>query len=550
MENDNHSFDLGKNRIEALSDGIFAIAMTLLILEFHVPDLPHDAPNVMVAPALFHLWPKFVTYIISFASLGVFWIGHHNMYHVIRRSDRVLLWLNILFFMFASFLPFSTSVLNAFMETSVAPLFFGGNLVILGWILYFQWAYANKQPGMIAPHITGEHRSTVSTRFLAYPIIAMLTMMVCFWSVPISLGIYLCLLPLYMIPGHFMRHQRDTMPHGNQDAMANAPAEAEPANSSKINEKLREQFADDAAYSSRSRDAESGRVSIQNWIRRRMSMQKKIIVGVAVIAAIVAGWAAFRPELLFVNKKVNEGFPTAASTLASTVVSSGTFHGVAHETKGNASVLQVPGKASVLRLTNFTTSNGPDVRVFLIGAKDATDNATVTRDGYLEIAKLKGNEGDQNYDIPAGTDLSKYHAVTIWCNRFHVNFATAPLMNGGPETASTPTVVLKGQFHKVAHATSGAASVYDLGNGQHVLRLTNFETSNGPDVRVYLVAAPDAKDDATVTSAGFVELGKLKGNQGDQNYDIPAGTDLAKYRAVTLWCHRFNVNFATAPLGS
>ncbi|MEO7476399.1 MAG: DM13 domain-containing protein, partial [Gemmatimonadales bacterium] len=75
-----------------------------------------------------------------------------------------------------------------------------------------------------------------------------------------------------------------------------------------------------------------------------------------------------------------------------------------------------------------------------------------------------------------------------------------------------------------------------------------FATSNGPDVRVYLVAAGDATDNETVTKAGYVELGKLKGNEGDQNYDVPADLDLTKYRAVTIWCHRFGVNFATAPL--
>src|SRR5262245_16415143 len=140
MNAENRPFELGKNRIEALSDGIFAIAMTLLILEFHVPDLPHNAPNVVVTPALLKLAPKFLTYVVSFISLGIFWVGHHNMYHAIRRADRVLLWFNILFFMFVSFLPFSASVLNAFPQTQVAPLFFGANLTILGWILYLQWA--------------------------------------------------------------------------------------------------------------------------------------------------------------------------------------------------------------------------------------------------------------------------------------------------------------------------------------------------------------------------------------------------------------------------
>ena len=88
----------------------------------------------------------------------------------------------------------------------------------------------------------------------------------------------------------------------------------------------------------------------------------------------------------------------------------------------------------------------------------------------------------------------------------------------------------------------------ELADGKQVLRLTDFKTSNGPDVHVYLVAAEDAADNATVKSAGYIDLGSIKGNEGDQNYALPVGTDLAKYRAVTIWCARFNVNFATAPL--
>ncbi len=156
------------------------------------------------------------------------------------------------------------------------------------------------------------------------------------------------------------------------------------------------------------------------------------ILGLVVLGGV--GWYLFRPELLFVNKRVNEGLvtasaPTAASegVTAPMIVLSGRFHSVAHETRGTASVHDLGGGNRVLRLTDFVTSNGPDVRVYLIAARDASDNATVTKSGYLELGKLKGNEGDQNYDIPAGTDLTKYHAVTIWCYRFNVNFATAPL---------------------------------------------------------------------------------------------------------------------------
>jgi uncharacterized membrane protein len=207
MQIDATKFEIGKKRIEALSDGIFAIVMTLLILEIHVPKLPPDAPNVEVAPALIALWPKFVSYLVTFASLGFFWIGHHIMYHVIRRTDRILLWLNIFFFMFVSLLPFSTSVLNAFSEAFIAPLLFGANLAIIGWILFFQWSYANAQPDMLADFVNAKYRKTVRYRMLIVPAATTLTAVICFWSVGISLAIYLLLLPLYMLPGTFTAAQ-------------------------------------------------------------------------------------------------------------------------------------------------------------------------------------------------------------------------------------------------------------------------------------------------------------------------------------------------------
>jgi hypothetical protein len=90
--------------------------------------------------------------------------------------------------------------------------------------------------------------------------------------------------------------------------------------------------------------------------------------------------------------------------------------------------------------------------------------------------------------------------------------------------------------------------MYQLPDGTRALRLTEFETSNGPDVHVYLVATTDATDNETVTHAGFIPLGALKGTSGDQNYEVPANVDLSKYQAVTIWCRRFGVNFGTAPL--
>jgi Electron transfer DM13 len=174
-------------------------------------------------------------------------------------------------------------------------------------------------------------------------------------------------------------------------------------------------------------------------------MRRRTWIVVAVVLGGI-GWYLFRPELLFVNQRVNEPLPAGTSEVteapvmptisvqgagtagkAAEPVLTGRFHSVAHETKGRATVHQLPGGSRILRLTQFETSNGPDVRVYLVAAADATDDETVTKAGFVELGRLKGNQGDQNYDVPADLDLAKYRAATIWCKRFSVNFGTAPL---------------------------------------------------------------------------------------------------------------------------
>jgi hypothetical protein len=162
---------------------------------------------------------------------------------------------------------------------------------------------------------------------------------------------------------------------------------------------------------------------------------KKLVYTIIVVVVGIIGWAAFRPERLFVNAKVNETLPMAAestSNSSETIVASGNFHGVAHKTAGHASIYQLADGKKILRFTNFETSNGPDVRVYLVAATDASDSDTVKKLGFVEVAALKGNIGDQNYELASDIDLSKYRAVTIWCKRFSVNFATAPLSTSEP----------------------------------------------------------------------------------------------------------------------
>jgi hypothetical protein len=100
----------------------------------------------------------------------------------------------------------------------------------------------------------------------------------------------------------------------------------------------------------------------------------------------------------------------------------------------------------------------------------------------------------------------------------------------------------------VLHPTQGTATIYRFADGGRVIRFMNFKTSNGPDVHIYMVAAADATDNASVPRAGFIDLGSIKGNIGNQNYALAPELDLSKYRTVSVWCKRFSVNFGAAPL--
>lgn len=162
-------------------------------------------------------------------------------------------------------------------------------------------------------------------------------------------------------------------------------------------------------------------------------MQKRAVVaGLALVVAII-GWYLFRPERLWINDTVSEAFPTGQTggampvTGATHAVVAGNFRGIAHETSGMAGLYDIGNGKRILRLSDFMTSNGPDVHVYLVAAPDAGDNETVMKAGFVDLGSLKGNIGDQNYDIPADVDIAKYRAVTIWCKRFSVNFGTAPL---------------------------------------------------------------------------------------------------------------------------
>ena len=301
---------------------------------------------------------------------------------------------------------------------------------------------------------------------------------------------------------------------------------------------------------------------------RTWSLGKKLtaLAVVGVVGALV--FAAFRPDRLFINQRVNESFPAqtvGAGALA--LLSQGTFSSLAHHTVGAASIYQ-GGSSHVLRLMNFSTSNGPDVHVYLTQGQ-GTDNAAIKAGKFLDLGVIKGNIGDQNYQLPADFDAHQYRGVSIWCKRFGVNFAGADLVAGKGDaapravampvamplqSAAKPVVVTTGAFRQITHATRGQATIREDSNGNRTLTLANFQTGAGPALHLYLWKAENVKDNAAakklVASKNYLDLGALKSTSGAQTYSVPKGIDLWQYLAVGVWCDKFDVNFGTAPLAS
>ena len=119
-----------------------------------------------------------------------------------------------------------------------------------------------------------------------------------------------------------------------------------------------------------------------------------------------------------------------------------------------------------------------------------------------------------------------------------------------PAVPDPPKESARAAFRSLEHTTTGQAIVTEFPDGRRVVRFEDFETSNGPDLRVYLSAGSSDAAFGKEYGEDFVELGRLKGNLGNQNYEIPAGTDLAKYRNAVVWCARFSVGFGVATLVS
>ncbi|HEX6655247.1 MAG TPA: TMEM175 family protein [Candidatus Limnocylindria bacterium] len=176
----------GLERIAALSDGVFAIAMTLIVLEIRVPELSAGATDGDLWNALISLGPRFVTYLLSFLTLGIFWSGQQTELNHMARADRDLSWIHIGFLAFVSLMPFTTSLLAENIELRLALLIYWANIAVLGFVLLIGWIYA-KRAGLLKEEAGPDVDRAVRRRILVaqalYAFGALLSVISTTWSI-------------------------------------------------------------------------------------------------------------------------------------------------------------------------------------------------------------------------------------------------------------------------------------------------------------------------------------------------------------------------------
>jgi uncharacterized membrane protein len=188
------------SRIEAFSDGVFAIAITLLILEIQVPE---GAGNNLWH-ALWELWPNYAAYLVSFMTIGIIWVNHHAQFERIVRSDRALLFWNLNLLLWVSFLPFPTAVLARYLDTgsgeTAASAFYAAVLLVMSLSFYGVWRHAERA-GLLSEELSPGQRRALRRRNVFGHFAYGLAVLLAFVSPPASLLVCAGVALFYVHPG-------------------------------------------------------------------------------------------------------------------------------------------------------------------------------------------------------------------------------------------------------------------------------------------------------------------------------------------------------------
>ena len=182
------------DRLIFFSDAIFAIVMTLLILEIRAPDnVPSNVAATEVPSLVWALWPKFFSYVLSFLVIGTYWISHHQIFRYVRSYDRPLLWLNLVFLLSISFIPFPTDLLGEYGELRFSVIFYAASLGMARLLLAVVWWYIVAGPIRTGDELDPGLARYHSFRSLAIPALFFLSIGISLVSVNAAVASWLLL---------------------------------------------------------------------------------------------------------------------------------------------------------------------------------------------------------------------------------------------------------------------------------------------------------------------------------------------------------------------
>jgi len=180
--------------------------MTILVLTLRVPQL--NVPEQDLAGEVLALWPSILVYVLSFVTLGLYWVGHHAQFHYIKHVDRPLLWINILFLLTIGFIPFSTSLLQDYPWPPTAVRVYGTNLIANGLLLLSIWLYATGKRRLVDKDLDPHIIATARNRTLVGPMMFTLGIIASFIDTRASVILYTLVVPFYIRPSHIDIHFR------------------------------------------------------------------------------------------------------------------------------------------------------------------------------------------------------------------------------------------------------------------------------------------------------------------------------------------------------
>ena len=193
---------MNKARIEALSDGVFSIVMTLLIIDIRVP--PMTAPNSVqeLWGLLLFLWPLFRSFYFSFAILGMYWITHHALFHMfVRQANRPLTYINIVFLAFISLVPFSAHLVGQYPYNELAIAVYGGNIILIGSVHYLMFHWAVNDNAIRHEAIDPKTIQQATIRLLLPPGFSLLGIVISPFSPSLSFVLFAFPIVFNIIPG-------------------------------------------------------------------------------------------------------------------------------------------------------------------------------------------------------------------------------------------------------------------------------------------------------------------------------------------------------------